>query len=387
MTSQLNIDDEWSNFVSNMNKCDSDDESVCWSMNDEDETESTGEFGDCNIDSEPPEPTEIYISTKTKIGYLNQPVDLQCFWDIEVMPYCCPKNGVIKKQIYLVSKTPEEIEIVESKLKDVPYYEQHIKTHIDNPGGRIKFKDNRKISIGISQKDIMSHRSKKKQAFRNCFVLFLRIKVNDTFKEFHAKIFNTGKLEIPGVQNEGAFSSVINTIVDLLQPFYTDKLSYNEKSENILINSNFICGFYINREALFEILKNKYNIHAIYDSCSYPGIQCKFYYDNNSTLQTGIMSSLDSLDKNNKIKYDKKKQKNVSKVSFMIFRTGSVLIVGKCDEQMLVEIYNFITTLLKTEFKHICQKIMTPNDYEVKNKKKQRKIRKKTITVLSEDSN
>ncbi len=38
-------------------------------------------------------------------------------------------------------------------------------SHIDNPNGRIKFKDTRKISIGLSKKDIMTYRSKKNKHF------------------------------------------------------------------------------------------------------------------------------------------------------------------------------------------------------------------------------
>ena len=34
----------------------------------------------------------------------------------------------------------------------------------------------------------------------------------------------------------------------------------------------------------------------------------------------------------------------------MIFRTGSVLIVGKCNETILNYIYNFIKDLLAKEF-------------------------------------
>jgi hypothetical protein len=89
-------------------------------------------------------------------------------------------------------------------------------SHIDNPNGRIKFKDIRKITIGVSKKDIMSYRSKKKQAFYNCFVMILRIKIDELFREFHIKVFNTGKLEIPGVQSEAMFIMVLNNVINIL---------------------------------------------------------------------------------------------------------------------------------------------------------------------------
>ena len=49
--------------------------------------------------------------------------------------------------------------------------------------------------------------------------------------------------------------------------------------ETVLINSNFSCNYYIDRDILAHRLKYEYNIHVVYDPCSYPGIQCKFYYN------------------------------------------------------------------------------------------------------------
>ena len=135
----------------------------------------------------------------------------------------------------------------------------------------------------------MSYRSKKKSAFYNCFVLILRIKVQTMFKEFHVKVFNTGKLEIPGIQDDNVFEMILQMVIDILQPNMQEKLSYKENTcETVLINSNFNCGFYINRESLYDILKYKYNIQSIYDPCSYPGIQCKFYFNPDVELQMGV---------------------------------------------------------------------------------------------------
>ena len=366
------IDDEWDNFIANKytNDDDNDDENnILQNEFNATSTELTSDmetFKNCDV----PEPTDIYISTKSKIAYLTQPVDLNIFWDINVIPYSTPKKGVIKKQIKINSKTPEELIFVQQRLEKELYCEEYVMSHIDNPNGRIKFKDIRKITIGVSKKDIMSYRSKKKQAFYNCFVMILRIKIDTLFREFHIKVFNTGKLEIPGVQSEVMFETVLSHIIDILQPFYSTPLTYFEHSDTVLINSNFNCGFYINREILFDIIKNKYNIQAIYDPCSYPGIQCKFYYNNDIGIQTGMQITSE-----NKDKYT-----NITEVSFMIFRTGSLLIVGMCDENVLLEIYQFLKALLKTEFKNICQKIISPSDLA---NKKIKKIRKKTINIIT----
>jgi hypothetical protein len=195
------------------------------------------------------------------------------------------------------------------------------------------------------------------------------MKVESTFKEFHVKVFNTGKLEIPGVQCEMVFGLLMQQILDTLQPFVEIKLAYKDNSnETVLINSNFNCGFYINREILYDILKSKYNIQAIYDPCSYPGIQCKFYYNPDIGIQSGSQ-----ITEENKHIY-----KNIKEVSFMIFRTGSVLIVGRCDEDILMIIYNFLKVILLNEYKNICQKHIKVAD---ENKNKIKKVRRKNILI------
>ena len=369
----MDIDKEWEHFISSGydDESASDDENVTEILK-----QTTEEFISANLSSdfttEAPKASAIYISTKTKIAYLNRHIDLkQIFWEVPVIPYAKPCNGVIKKQMKFNSLTPEELSFIQDKLEKEMYFEEHIITHIDNPAGRIKFKDTRKISIGVSKKDLMSYRCKKKSAFYNCFVLILRMKIQNTYKEFHVKVFNTGKLEIPGVQSEPVFEMILNQVLETLQPHLEESLGYkDDTNETVLINSNFNCGFFVNRENLYDILKFKYNIQCIFDPCSYPGIQCKFYYNPDMDLQNGCQIS-----EENKHLY-----KNVREVSFMIFRTGSVLIVGRCDENVLFIIYEFLKIILNNEYKNICQQnIKTDGAIVVKDKKK--KIRRKNITI------
>jgi len=360
----LSVDEEWSNYMMpKYNEISSDDEDEVENV----KFEETEKIEDKDI----PLSSDIYISTKSKIAYLNQVIDLKkLFWGVKVLDYSFPINGVVKKQMKFNSTMREELNIINENLKNEDkYYEEHIITSIDNPNGRIKFKDIRKISIGISKKDILSYRCKRKSAFYNCFVMILRIKIKDLFREFHIKVFNTGKMEIPGVQNDEVYETVLENILNILQPFVETKLDYLQKSDTILINSNFNCGFYINREVLFDLLKFKYNIQCIYDPCSYPGIQCKFYYNKDLIVQTGSQ-----IPEEDKLKY-----KNIVEVSFMIFRTGSILIVGMCEDHVLYYIYEYLKKMLHTEFNQINQKIIT-SDMR-KGKEKNKKVRKKNIIV------
>jgi len=304
-----------------------------------------------------PSISQIYISTKTKIAYLNKSVNIyNAFWDVPVQHYYERKEGVIKKQIKFQTTDPTFIASIKDKLGKQPRcYEEFIIEHIENPNGRIPYKDQRKVSIGLCKKDLQGNNAKKKRAFFNCFVLILRInggiasaeerapEDDVLYKEMHVKVFNTGKLEIPGIQEDGTLTHVLRLLVTVLRPHLGDDLDFlPNRCETALINSNFNCGFYIDRDRLFQLLKYKYRMNCNYDSCSYPGIQSKFYYIPGKPVEEQSGQQPVSMDQT--IYYE---------VSFMIFRTGSILIVGKCNEEILMVIYRFICSVLTTEYSGI----------------------------------
>lgn len=323
-----------------------------------------------NMDEEHvPKSSDIYISTKTKISYLSQEIDLKkTFWNLKVSPYHTVGECIIKKQMKFNSTCESDLDDIKEQLSKEKYWEEYIITRIVNPDGRIKFKDIRKISVGLCKKDILSYRTKKKSAFYNCFVVILRVFHEDVYREIHVKVFNTGKLEIPGIQTDELLDKVLSLLIKHLKMVIDENITYQrDKNETVLINSNFNCGFFINREKLHDILKYKYHINSGYDPCSYPGIQCKFYYNSETKVQTGQQPQ-----NHNNLKYNK--------ISFMIFRTGSVLIVGKCDEHVLNEVYLFIKKLLIDEYKNIYGHTQI-NHEEKNNDIKKRKIRKKIVSI------
>ena len=109
-------------------------------------------------ETELPKCDELYISTTTKVLFLNQSIDIDnIFWEIPIVDYWKPTPGVIKKQMKVVSHTKEMFEEYCEKLPSLKYYNEHIIKKLDNPNARRnKFKDERKITVGISKKDIMN---------------------------------------------------------------------------------------------------------------------------------------------------------------------------------------------------------------------------------------
>jgi hypothetical protein len=54
--------------------------------------------------------------------------------------------------------------------------------------------------------------------------------------------------------------------------------------------------------------------------------------------------------------------KQYIEISFMVFRTGSVLIVGKCEDYVLHDIYAFIKELLRVEYSNVGSHIINHED-------------------------
>lgn len=352
------VDDEWKQFLLNKNTTSS-------------STQPSVAVVAADI---PPSVSELVISTKTKIVYLNQPLDVsRVFWNVPIIDYGEPREGVVKKTLRMVFTNPQEVEEYETtNLKQLResgahFSEQIIKQVNTIKGKRHHFKDERKISVGVCRKDVVSSRCKEKRAFFNCFVSNIRFKLGDVFHEIHVKIFHTGKMEIPGILNREMFAEVQSMILKTLRgALGQDNLSFLEHgdvnqvcksakngSNNILINSNFKCNFNVHREKLGNILNDKYGINADFDPCSYPGVKCTFYYNHdygmNRELQRGHISKEHygiPLDKLNKCQ-------TYTRVSFMIFRTGSCLGSGKCSEEILRFAYEYISKILLDEYPNI----------------------------------
>lgn len=337
-----------------------------------------------------PECGPLHISTKTKVLFLNCEIDtLATFWNIPLIDYWRPCEGVIKKQTKISANSPEEFEDAQERLRNCGhhYTEMVIKSAAANAQSRrLKYRDDRKVTIGISKKDIMNCRGKQKKAFMNCFAIIIRIRFKGEFREVHVKVFNTGKLEIPGVPEDEMLDVVREKVVEYLQPHLgMSPLKYirgngDGGDEDVLINSGFHCGFCIDQKSFYAILRSeKYGIETSYDSCHYPGIRCKYYYRNglaaDDPAQNGRIETEDNGIKMSQLELSKK----YTSVSFMIFSTGNCLVVGNCSKAVLMHVFEFIKRTLVAEYASIC----LPNE-STATKIKKKKQRKKTVSMQTQ---
>jgi hypothetical protein len=124
---------------------------------------------------------------------------------------------------------------------------------------------------------------------------------------------------------------------------------------------------------------DKYGIESAYDPCSYPGVKCKYYFNNQEEYDTTIQTGRIDRDDQNMKRYELDDTIKYTEISFMIFRTGSCLIVGNCNEKVLMFVFDFIKGILQKEYTHIRSQVQ-----EQETKEKKRKIRKRTVQMTNE---
>jgi len=368
-----------------------------------------------------PNASPLVISTKSKEIFLNKAVDLNIFWKIPLISYDEQKAGCLKKQMRVKYKTPEEyadylLKKEQGLLIDgCNYLHESIFEHMDVQKVKLRhFNYLGMVSFGLCSKDLYDVI---KKVFMNCFILIIRLElpveifnINEElynssttsishlpsgpkiFHEYNVKVFNTGKITFTGVKNSIIFKELLNVVINILKlcaPHEWMNYSSNiehYKQVNILVNSNFKCGFCLNQSKLRRILTTKYNLICVFNyGNQYTGLRTKFYYDTSKSPeeQTGqYNSTTDTLDLHeNKNKMSKlvSYPPNIVRISYSIFRTGSVLISGKCDDDILNHVYLHVANLLKDEFPFIyagCAEIKT------KKTQKQKKFLKNFLVPL-----
>lgn len=146
------------------------------------------------------------------------------------------------------------------------------------------------------------------------------------------KIYKNGVLQIAGCKRIEDVDFVCNFIIDSIKNTY--KIDFERKKKIypakrselkpgkhkiIMMNSIFSTNFNINRQKLFNLLKeNKHNVD--YEPNRYPGVNLKFSDDNDE------------------------------KCTLLIFESGKVLINGAKSTTNLNNAYNFINNLLKNNY-------------------------------------
>ncbi len=309
------------------------------------------------------------------------------------------KEYLIPSQLRISTMTATCETCLHLNLKSIYKYGQ-IVDYNNNEEGIIKIEYGDENTKGTSKKDIENRKEKKKKVFYNQATIIIKIiSENQIKKEVNMKIFTNGNLQMTGLKNIGDGKKAVTIFFETCRKFNaivknkeTGELKTVKAIENpddfqiknfqiVLINSDYSTYFKIKRDVLHNILQKKYKIFSSYEPCIYPGVNSKYYWNNdylnNKNLEPGVCHCTKSCTGKGK-GYGNGECK---KITISAFQSGNVIITGARSEEQIKDAYNFINKIFKDNY-HLIKRDDTPflnisdsdDEREIKNNFKKKKI-------------
>jgi len=204
-------------------------------------------------------------------------------------------------------------------------------------------------------------KNKKKLFFNQ--VTFI-IKLNKK-KYINLKMFVNGNIQITGLklfEDTYKIKEILEPLlygingIEELDEFKNSKAIENENAINfkpfeiVLINSDYFCGYKINRESLYKIIANDYGIFTTYEPCIYPGVNIKFFWNRNSSGDNlGVCKCNNTCSG----KGDGCSDGNCKKITIAAFQSGNVIITGARNIDQINITYRFINKIFKKRYDDI----------------------------------
>jgi|TARA_B110000208_G_scaffold35477_1_gene46915 TATA-box binding protein (TBP) (component of TFIID and TFIIIB) len=170
-------------------------------------------------------------------------------------------------------------------------------------------------------------------------------------KVVNVKLFNNGKIQMTGLKRESQGEEVIRGIIDKIvcideknekKIFITEHAKYEyDNYRVVLINSDFDSKTMINRGVLHETMVNM-NMFSSFEPCIYPGVNIKYFYNESRPECRGVCEC----ERRCSGKGDGKEF--CKRVTIAVFNSGKIIITGAMAREQLVECYEFITDVIKT---------------------------------------
>ena len=297
---------------------------------------NNNELEDLNID-EPEQPsfTNIRISTMTAISKILY--KLPNFKEEQFIGNCCydkDDNNINEKPII-------DLLTISKKLK-IPndYGVKYLQYYTIEKGTKKKPKRKRRQNTKVGRRKV----------FYNQITLEVQIRAD---KIVNTKIFTNGQIQMTGLKSKEDGLQIIKIVSNIIR----DNLNLDIKFSDlniVLINSDFVSNFTINRFILHEILVDD-KIYATYEPCIYPGVNIKIYFNEwNKKKDYRCYCT----------KYCNGKGKgngdgDCKRVSICVFQSGTVIITGASKLNQIDVAYKFITDVFKKNYYKI--KKVKPN--------------------------
>jgi TATA-box binding protein (TBP) (component of TFIID and TFIIIB) len=167
----------------------------------------------------------------------------------------------------------------------------------------------------------------------------------DTIKDVNIKMFINGKLQLTGVPLQDDGIRAVNILCDYIYTKYRIKMCIKSYS-TVMINTCYDLCFNINREVLYDILVNRYNLIAVFDTEGYPGVRIHYFYNEVTKMSDndGQCVCPELCDGSG----DGTDIGKCKRISVAIFQSGKVIIAGGCSNiEPIRNAYRFINELLK----------------------------------------
>ena len=109
-----------------------------------------------------------------------------------------------------------------------------------------------------------------------------------------------------------------------------------------MINTDYVCGFEINRSNLNKVLVHNYNLESILKIEKYPGVNTKLYTNDTNNHNDGSF-----------VCRCKEEKCGCSKVSVLTFKSGKIIITGAKKMSHIEAVYKKFNKILRTHFEDI----------------------------------
>ena len=197
--------------------------------------------------------------------------------------------------------------------------------------------------------------------FKNNIIGYFKNKNNVTFfnsitlnmfinhRYVNLKLFDNGQIQMTGVNNEDVGKKCIQKTISLLNSnksiITKDIVLCNYKIA--LINSDYDCGFCIQRDVLYDLVLNDMKLSVTYEPENYPGVKIQYFWND---TKTGICNcKVKCIGKGNN-------EMNCKKVTISVFQSGKIIITGAKSLDKLHDAYHFANSILYNNIFKIIKK-------------------------------
>lgn len=220
-------------------------------------------------------------------------------------------------------KTSEDIENNISTMTLITTFESKIE--LQKLFDHLNFNPSDKVFISMPQNKKSGETTR---TFKNQVPLFTPFQERNpktgafTVRNVKTKVFNNGRLHITGCKNTTMMKSIIDIVADLIeqshshiQPLQIGRAKH-ENIEIVMMNTTICSGFEINQEKFKDILIKDFDMYASFKPKIYAGIIAKFEVENQVVA------------------------------SFLIFKSGKIIVAGAKQFPMLEKAIHKMTNIL-----------------------------------------